>query len=74
MSAAKKFLFEYSFDPVVAHEPSEQEATAEPEAPPEPTFSEAELEAARSAAYADGHGQGVAGQICQEWSHLAHDG
>jgi flagellar assembly protein FliH len=60
MSAAKKFLFEYSFDPVVAPEPDEQEASAEPPAPPEPTFSEAELEAARASAYAEGHGQGVA--------------
>ena len=60
MSAAKKFLFEYSFDPVVAPEPDEQEASAEPPAPPEPTYSEAELEAARASAYAEGHGQGVA--------------
>lgn len=60
MSAAKKFLFEYSFDPVVAHEPDENEAASEPEVPPEPTFSESELEAARAAAFAEGHSQGVA--------------
>jgi len=60
MSVAKKFLFEYSFDPVVAPEPDDKEGMAEPDVPPEPTYSQGELEAARAAAFAEGHGLGVA--------------
>jgi len=60
MPVAKKFLFEYSFDPVVVPEHDEGDASLEQDVPPEPTFSESELEAARSAAFSEGHGIGLA--------------
>ncbi len=57
MSAATKFSFDRSFDvadPVSAHVP-EQEA-----APPEPTYSAADLAAARAEGFDDGHQAGLA--------------
>jgi flagellar assembly protein FliH len=68
----RKYLFERSFDPVDAPPPPEPEpepeaepieATPEPieliaEEPPPPTFSEAELAAARAAGLADGEAAG----------------
>jgi flagellar assembly protein FliH len=50
MSNATKFLFGTSFDP----------AKADPDVPPPPTFSEAELAAAREAGFQEGHAAGHA--------------
>jgi flagellar assembly protein FliH len=57
MTAAKKFLFDISFDHVEAREEAE---AAPPPPPPEPTFSQAELDAVRAAALAEGRAAGLA--------------
>jgi flagellar assembly protein FliH len=55
--AARKFLFDLSFDaPATKEEP----APAVPEAAPEPTFTAAELEAARAAGFVEGRSAGLA--------------
>ena len=51
--SAKPFLFNLDFEPDA---PPDGDAA---EAPPEPTFSAEELEAARQASYADGFAAGV---------------
>ncbi len=58
--SARRFLFETSFDadPEV-DTPSEQEE----EQPPEPTFSQEELDAARQDGYGDGHEAGMAAAL-----------
>ena len=53
MSNATKFLFGTSFDP----------AKADPDLPPPPTFSEAELAAAREAGFEEGHAAGHAAMV-----------
>lgn len=61
MASVRKFLFDTSFDPEVRQpEPRrpEPQPAPEPEVPPAPSFSEEELESARSAAWQEGHDQG----------------
>ena len=57
MGVAKKFLFDLDFDRVEARE--EPKVEAPPPPPPEPTFSRAELEAAREAGLAEGRAAGL---------------
>lgn len=65
MSSVRRFQFDESFDTdlprrrKVEPEPV-PEPEPEPEPPPAPTFSEAELDAVRQAAYAEGHQAGLA--------------
>ncbi len=54
MASARKFLFDVSFDENAV------KAVAAPPPEPEETFTRAELEAARQAAHAEGHGAGLA--------------
>ena len=62
MKPASKFLFETSFDVDAAPAPARAEAVApaEPVAPPPPSYSEADLAAARSDGYARGRAEGEA--------------
>jgi flagellar assembly protein FliH len=61
MGSFEKFLFENSFDKEqTAKAKAKAAAQAVPEEPPAPTFSEADLAAAREAAFAEGSAAGVA--------------
>lgn len=54
-TAKKKFLFDMN----IFDEPEEEEVLAEPPPPPAPTFSEAQLEAAKTKAFEEGRQQGI---------------
>jgi flagellar assembly protein FliH len=66
--AARKFLFDLSFD---APAPRDEPAPATPEAPPEPTFTASELEAARAAGFVDGRTAGIAEATARDGSRAA---
>lgn len=57
MKSTRKFLFDTSFDPQPAGAPADPAATQAP--PPEPSFTQAELEAARAEGFAAGREQGL---------------
>lgn len=60
MSAPHKFLFDESFDLPDPPPPARKAPPPPPPPPPEPTFSKAELEAARLAGLAEGRAQALA--------------
>lgn len=63
--AARKFLFDCSFD---APPPPEEPAVV---APPEPTFTAGDLEAARAAGFAEGRAAGLADAAASQAARLA---